>query len=87
MNRFSIWLRAMRPWNRSWVWLGLAIVAAWLAWEFVGAYLEWRGITEFPTLSRIIVGTIPLPILIPLTLVIAVILCWHWVVTRRNELN
>lgn len=75
----------MKPyWSRRWLvgWeiiLGIAII-----YELVAFALELNGIYAFPTLSSVLVGLIPLPILEIATVIIALILLWHWWDLKRR---
>lgn len=83
--RPRVGVRAMSPWNKWWVRGWLVILAIALVYEGVGAWLEWTGNTAFPTLSRLIANSIPLVILEPLTLIVAIALMIHWIMVCQLE--
>ncbi len=68
MNRFNAW------WVRGWVAIGLLAVF----YEGAAFVNETWGNATLPTLSTILVTLIPLPLLEFLTVLIALVLCWHW---------
>ncbi len=68
MNRFNAW------WVRGWIAIGLLAVF----YEGAAFVNETWGNATLPTLSTILVTLIPLPLLEFLTVLIALVLCWHW---------
>ncbi len=68
----------MKSWSPKWLigWAIILLVA--LIYELTAFAFELSGVRTFPTLSSIIVGLIPLRILEPLTIVVALVLLWHW---------
>ncbi len=69
-------------WLRGWM---VILFVAW-CYELTAFVLELDGIRNFPTLSSILVALIPLPLLEALTIIIALLLMWHWWdLTNRNS--
>jgi hypothetical protein len=68
MSKFNTW------WVRGWVIVGLLA----LAYEGAAFVNETWGNATLPTLSTIIVTLIPLPILDAITVIVCVVLLWHW---------
>ncbi len=75
----------MKSWSPKWLigWAIILLVA--LIYELTAFAFELSGIASFPTLSSIIVGLIPLRVLEPLTIIIALILMWHWWDLKRRH--
>ena len=67
-------LQANQWWLRGWT----IIVLTALVYELIAFSFELRGIRDYPTLSTILVTAIPSPVLDALTVVIALVLLWHW---------
>lgn len=72
-------------WSRWWVggWIVILLVA--VIYELIAFAFELNGIFKFPTLSSILVGLIPLPILDVLTVIIALGWLWHWHDLKRKR--
>ncbi len=68
----------MEKWSRRWLAGWAIILSLALVYELIAFVFEMSGTLTFPTLSSIIVGLIPLRILEPLTIVVALVLLWHW---------
>jgi hypothetical protein len=68
MSRFNSW------WIRGWA----LVIALALVYEGAAFVSETWGDATLPTLSTLIVTLIPLPILDALTVIVCVVLLWHW---------
>jgi len=76
----------MRPiFNKYFVYVWYLIILIAVIWEGIAWGAELSGNPTLPTLSRIIVATIPQPWLTIVTVAIAAWLVFHWFDVRNKE--